>query len=152
MLIGEKAPNFSLPSETKKNVTLNDFAGQRLVIFFYPRDDTSGCTKEAIAFGENLAEFSALNTSVIGVSKDTIKSHQKFITKHDLKIPLLSDEKDQMCEDYGVWKEKKMYGKTYLGIERSTFLIDENAKFAAIWNKVKVAGHVEDVLSTLKGL
>ncbi|MEO0388632.1 MAG: peroxiredoxin, partial [Pseudomonadota bacterium] len=120
--IGHTAPAFSLPRDGGDVVSLQDFAGSPLVVFFYPKDDTSGCTKEAVAFTTLLDDFAALGAKVIGVSKDSVKKHEKFVAKHGLGMPLLSDEDGDMCERYGVWKEKSMYGKTYMGIERSTFL------------------------------
>ena len=147
--VGDIAPDFSLPSNGGNTVSLNDFKGKKLIVFFYPRDNTPGCTKEACGFNSLLPDFSKINVRVIGVSKDSLKSHDKFATKFDLSFPLLSDEDGTMCEDYGVWKEKSMYGKKYMGIERSTFLIDENGKIAAAWSKVKVPGHVEEVFDKL---
>ncbi len=153
--IGDGAPNFSLPADNinggGKNYTLKDFAGKSLVLYFYPKDDTSGCTKQAIAFTENLAEFDALNCAIIGVSKDDIKAHDKFIDKHQLKIPLLSDPDTITCQAYGVWVEKSMYGRKYMGVERSTFLIDADGKIKNIWRKVKVPEHEQDVLKVLRG-
>ena len=143
---GSAAPDFSIPSDSGENVTLSSFKGKQIVLYFYPRDDTSGCTKEAIAFTDLLKEFEAQNTVVLGVSADTIAKHQKFKTKHDLKVTLLSDEQNDLTTAYGVWVEKSMYGKKYMGIERATYLIDKNAKVAKIWRKVKVAGHAEAVL------
>ncbi|MEO0911755.1 MAG: peroxiredoxin, partial [Pseudomonadota bacterium] len=116
---GTPAPDFSLPRDGGETVSLGDFAGKPLVLFFYPKDDTSGCTKEAIAFTGLASEFEALGVSILGISKDSVKKHEKFIAKHELGMPLLSDEEGDMCERYGVWKEKSMYGKTYMGIERS---------------------------------
>lgn len=150
--IGEKSPGFRLPRDGGETVGLDDYKGKTLVIFFYPKDDTSGCTKEAIGFTENLDAFHALGASVIGVSKDTVAKHDKFVVKHNLKVPLLSDAEGQMCEDFGVWKEKSMYGKTYMGIERSTFMIDKNSIIQNIWTKVRVNGHVEDVLKAVQSL
>lgn len=150
---GDKAPNFSLPSDDQdKEIKLSDFKGQKLVLFFYPKDNTPGCTKESCAFRDLKADFEAENTAVIGISKNSLKDHDKFRSKHGLNFPLLSDENGTMCEDYGVWVEKSMYGKTYMGIERSTFLIDENSTIVKAWHKVKVDGHVDDVLETIKRL
>ncbi|MEX0285430.1 MAG: thioredoxin-dependent thiol peroxidase [Paracoccaceae bacterium] len=148
---GDKAPDFTLPRDGGESVTLSDLRGSKVVLFFYPRDDTSGCTKEAIGFSEHLAAFEAAGVKVFGVSKDSVKSHDKFVAKHDLTVPLLSDEDGQTCEDYGVWKEKKMYGKTFMGIERTTVLIDGDGNVAERWNKVKVPGHVEAVLEAVEG-
>lgn len=149
---GDTAPAFSLPKNGGENVTLDDFKGQKVVLFFYPRDDTSGCTKEAIGFSEELDAFTAAGAVVLGVSKDSIASHDKFVAKHNLTTPLVSDENGSMCEDYGVWKEKSMYGKKFMGIERSTFLIDSDGKIAQVWRKVKVPGHVDAVLDAVKTL
>ena len=121
-----------------------------VVLFFYPRDDTSGCTKEALAFTALQADFAALGAQVVGISKDSVASRDKFVAKYQLTIPLLSDENDTVSETFGVWKEKSMYGKTYMGIERSTFLIDRDGQIAKEWRKVKVPGHAEAVLQTLK--
>ena len=122
------------------------------MLYFYPKDDTPGCTKEAIAFTEHLAEFEAAGAIVVGASKDTAAKHDKFIAKHDLAVTLVSDAEGTMCEDYGVWVEKNMYGKTYMGIERATFLIDATGVVRQIWRKVKVPGHVEAVLDAVKAL
>lgn len=150
--VGDSAPAISLPRDGGDIVNLSDYAGKNVVLYFYPRDDTSGCTKEAIGFTENLDAFAALDTVVIGVSKDPVKKHDKFIAKHGLKVILLSDEESDVCERYGIWVEKSMYGKTYMGIERATFLIDTNGKIAQIWNKVRVPGHVDAVLDAVRGL
>lgn len=150
--VGDSAPAISLPRDGGDIVNLSDYAGKNVVLYFYPRDDTSGCTKEAIGFTENLDAFAALDTVVIGVSKDPVKKHDKFIAKHGLKVILLSDEEGDVCERYGIWVEKSMYGKTYMGIERATFLIDTNGKIAQIWNKVRVPGHVDAVLDAVRGL
>lgn len=150
--IGDSAPGFTLPVSGGNTVCLGDFAGKNLVIYFYPKDDTPGCTKEAIGFTELKAEFDAANTAILGISKDTVAKHDKFIAKHDLGIALGSDENGDMINAYGVWVEKKMYGKTYMGIERSTFLIDPDGKIANVWRKVRVKGHVEAVLDAAKTL
>ena len=149
--ISDPAPDFTLPRDGGDTVTLSDLRGKAVVLFFYPRDDTSGCTKESIGFSEHLQEFADSNTLVFGISKDSLKSHDKFVAKHSLTVPLLSDENGSVCEDYGTWVEKKMYGKTYMGIERSTFLIDAEGKIAHVWRKVKVPGHVEAVLDAARG-
>lgn len=151
LTIGDTAPDFTLPTDGNGEITLSSLQGQKVVIFFYPRDDTPGCTKESCAFSEALPAFGTLNTQIIGISKDSIKKHDKFKGKYNLQFPLASDENGTTCEDYGVWKEKNMYGKKYMGIERSTFLIDENGKITAIWRKVKVAEHVETVQNTIQG-
>lgn len=147
---GSKAPDFSLPASGDTHISLSDYKGQKLVLYFYPKDNTPGCTKESCGFNESLNDFNSINTAVLGVSKDSLKSHEKFINKYDLKFPLVSDEEGTMCEDYGVWVEKSMYGRTYMGIQRATFLIDENGVIEHIWPKVKVPGHVEDVLNVIK--
>lgn len=150
--IGQKSPNFNLPSTQNGSLGLSNFLGKSLIIFFYPKDDTKGCTVEAIDFSTHLDQFQAQNTTVIGVSKDTIEKHEKFIHKHGLTIPLLSDADGQMCEDFGVWKEKSMYGRQYMGIERTTFLINPIGEIQHIWHKVRVKGHVENVLETVRSL
>ena len=150
--ISAPAPDFTLPQDGEDNVTLSKLAGSAVVLFFYPRDDTPGCTKESIGFSERLQEFADAGARVFGISKDSLKKHGKFSTKHNLTVPLLSDEHDGVCEAYGIWKEKNMYGKTYMGIERTTVLIDAAGNIARIWPKVKVAGHVEDVLEAVKSL
>ncbi|WP_391481754.1 thioredoxin-dependent thiol peroxidase [Nereida sp. NH-UV-3] len=150
--IGDTAPTFTLPRDGGKQVSLADYAGQAVVLYFYPRDDTPGCTKEAIGFTEMAAEFTAANTVVIGASKDSVKKHDKFRDKHSLGVVLVSDAESDLCETYGVWTEKNMYGKTYMGIERATFLIGPDGKIAQIWRKVKVPGHVEAVLEAARAL
>ena len=150
--IGDTAPAFTLPRDGGEQVSLTDYAGQAVVLYFYPRDDTPGCTKEAIGFTEMAAEFAAANTVVIGASKDSVKKHDKFREKHSLGVVLVSDEESDLCETYGVWVEKNMYGKTYMGIERATFLIGPDGKIAQIWRKVKVPGHVEAVLEAARAL
>jgi peroxiredoxin Q/BCP len=144
---GDTAPDFTLPDDSGSTVTLSDYRGQQVVLFFYPRDDTSGCTKEAIGFSEQLNAFEKAGALVFGISKDSISSHEKFRGKHKLQVPLLSDEDQDICEKYGVWAEKKMYGKTFMGIVRSTFVIDADGKLSRIWRKVKVPGHVDEVLT-----
>ena len=144
------APIVILPNEIGNIIDLKNFRPNSIVLFFYPRDNTSGCTKEAKDFTENLTLFNSLNVSVFGISKDSIESHEKFIKKQNLAITLLSDKNGNVCEDFGVWKEKSMYGKTYMGIERSTFIIDGNGLIVKEWRKVKVAGHVNEVLEEIK--
>jgi peroxiredoxin Q/BCP len=148
----ETAPDFTLPRDGGETVTLSALRPAPVVLFFYPRDDTSGCTKENIAFSHLYQQFLDLGVQVFGISKDSVSSHEKFMAKKDLTVPLLSDENGTTCEDYGVWKEKKMYGKTFMGIERTTVLIDGNGKIVRAWPKVKVDGHAEDVLETAKSL
>ena len=146
------APQVHLPRDGGYFLNLEDLRPAKVVLFFYPRDNTSSCTIEAKTFTSFLSQFEALDTRVIGISKDNIKSHDKFVSKHNLKIPLLSDENNNVCESFNVWKEKSMYGKTYFGIERSTFLIDSDGQVVREWRKIKVSGHVEAVLEALKEL
>tara|TARA_B000000565_G_scaffold23704_1_gene16282 strand:+ start:127 stop:588 length:462 start_codon:yes stop_codon:yes gene_type:complete len=146
------APDVILPNETGDIIDIKDFRPNMVVLFFYPRDNTSGCTREAKDFTENTELFNNLNINVFGISKDSITSHEKFIKKQNLKMPLLSDEAGSVCEDFGVWKEKSMYGKIYMGIERSTFIIDGSGSVTHEWRKVKVANHVAEVLETVKKL
>lgn len=148
--IGDQAPAISLPRDGGETVNLSDFAGKKVVLYFYPKDDTPGCTKEAIGFTDVVDEFAALDTVILGVSKDSVKKHDKFVAKHDLKIALLSDEDGDVCERYGTWVEKNMYGKTYMGIERATYLIGADGKIAQIWRKVRVPGHVDAVLDAVR--
>ena len=149
---GQTAPNFTLPDDTGEAVSLENFLGTNIVLYFYPRDDTPGCTKEAIGFTELTSAFTQQNTVVIGISKDTVAKHKKFRAKYELGVALLSDADAQTCEDYGVWVEKAMYGRKYMGIERATFLIDTNGAIAQIWRKVKVPGHVDAVLAAAQEL
>ena len=144
------APSVILPNETGKIIDLKNLRPNLIVLFFYPRDNTSGCTREAKDFTENLKLFNSAKASVFGVSKDSINSHEKFIKKQDLAISLLSDENGTVCEDFGVWKEKSMYGKTYMGIERSTFIIDGKGLVIKEWRKVKVAEHVNEILQVIE--
>ena len=148
------APDFTLPVEGVPDgeVTLSALRGTPVVLFFYPRDDTSGCTKENEAFTALQGEFDALGVKLFGVSKDSMASHAKFMAKKSLTVPLISDQHGTMSEDYGVWKEKSMYGKKFMGIERSTFLIDADGKIAREWRKVKVPGHAEEVLEAARTL
>lgn len=150
--VSAPAPDFTLPQTTGDDVTLSALKGQAVVLYFYPRDDTPGCTKESIAFSTHLQEFADAGARVFGVSKDSVAKHWKFTTKHELSVPLLSDEHGTVCEDYGVWKEKNMYGKVYMGIERTTVLIKSDGTIAQIWPKVKVPNHVEAVLDAVKSL
>ncbi len=146
------APDVILPNETGDIIDIKDFRPNMVVLFFYPRDNTSGCTREAKDFTENIELFNNLNINVFGISKDSITSHEKFVKKQNLTVPLLSDEAGSVCEDFGVWKEKSMYGKIYMGIERSTFIIDGSGSVTHEWRKVKVANHVTEVLETVKKL
>ena len=150
--VGKKVPNFKIPIENGKNISLKDFSGKNVVIFFYPKDDTPGCTKEACGFRDENKTFNKKNTFIIGISKDSLKKHQKFIQKHDLNFILGSDEESNICEKFDVWKEKSMYGKKYMGIERSTFLINTEGVLIKEWRKVKVTNHVEEVLSVVNDL
>lgn len=146
------APDFTLPDSFGADFTLSAQAPTAVVLYFYPKDDTPGCTKEGLEFSALADDFAAIDTLVVGVSKDSVKKHEKFKTKHDLTVMLVSDEQGQVCEDYGTWVEKKMYGKTYMGIERATFLIDRQGQIVKEWRKVKVPGHAADVLKDAKAL
>lgn len=148
--VGAKAPDFSLPDQDGSTVTLKSLKGKQVVLYFYPKDDTSGCTKEACDFRDSLAPIKKAGAVVLGVSKDGKASHQKFIAKYGLPFALLSDEETVACNAYGVYKEKSMYGRKYMGIERSTFVIDATGRVKALWRKVKVPGHVDEVLAALK--
>lgn len=150
--VGQPAPAITLPRDGEGEVSLSDYLGKIVVLYFYPRDDTSGCTLQAQEFTAELAPFAAAGAVVIGISKDSVKSHDKFRDKHALGVILLSDEKGDVTERYGAWVEKSMYGKKYMGIDRSTFLIDRDGKLARIWRKVKVPGHVAEVLAAVKEL
>ena len=150
--VGDKAPSFTLPADGGGKVSLKDLKGKKVVLYFYPKDDTSGCTAEACAFRDILPDFSKVKAAIIGISRDSVASHDKFKKKFDLTFPLASDEAGKVCEAYGTWVEKSMYGKKYMGIERSTFLINEKGVIRAIWRKVKVPGHAEDVLKAAEAL
>ena len=147
--IGHKAPDFILTSGNGKTISLKDFSGKKLVLYFYPKDNTSGCTKEACSFESNLTTIKKKGAVVVGVSADSADSHVKFAEKNKLTFPLLSDEKKSTIKAYGVWKEKSMYGKKYFGIERTTVVIDEKGIVTHIFNKVKVDGHISEVLAVL---
>ena len=149
---GDTAPGFDMPRDGGGRVRLADLKGGPVVLFFYPKDDTSGCTKEAVGFTEAKPEFDALGAAIVGVSRDSAASHDKFVAKHDLGVILGSDEDGSVTEAYDVWKQKSMYGKTYMGIERSTFLIDAEGRIAQVWRKVKVPGHVDEVLAAARSL
>ena len=149
---GSTAPEIDLPTDNGGHFKLSDMRGETVLVYFYPKDDTSGCTAQACGFNENLKGLERLGVAVVGVSKDSVKKHDKFKEKYDLKFSLASDENSDVCERYGVWAEKSMYGKKYMGIERTTFLIDAKGKIVKIWPKVKVPGHVDDVLAELKAL
>jgi peroxiredoxin Q/BCP len=147
---GDRAPDFDLPTDGGGRVKLSDYAGAQLVLYFYPKDDTPGCTTEAIGFSEAAPDFEAAGTRILGVSKDSVKSHDRFKAKHGLGFALASDETGAMVEAYGAWVEKSLYGRQYMGIERCTFLIDASGAVRAVWRKVKVAGHVEAVLAAAR--
>lgn len=147
---GDKAPDFSMPTDGGGSVSLKDLKGKKVVLYFYPKDDTPGCTKEACGFRDALPDFSGADAEIIGVSKDSVAKHDKFKAKHELPFTLASDEDGSVCEAYGTWVEKSMYGRKYMGIDRATFLIDRDGKIAQVWRKVKVPGHVEEVLETAR--
>jgi peroxiredoxin Q/BCP len=149
---GQKAPGFSLPRDGGDTVTLADYAGRKLVLFFYPRADTPGCTREAIDFTRLAEAFSAAGTAVLGISADPLKAQEKFRDKHKLAIPLISDEKHEVLEAYGAWGEKSMYGKSFLGVLRTTILIGADGKVARIWRNIRVDGHADDVLEAARSL
>jgi peroxiredoxin Q/BCP len=149
---GQIAPDFTLPRDGGGTVTLSALRPGKVVLYFYPKDDTPGCTLEAQDFTARLADFTAAGATVIGLSKDSVKAHDKFCKKHGLSIVLASDEGGSTCEDYGVWLEKSMYGKTYMGIERTTVLIDGAGVVARVWNKVSVKGHADEVLVAVRAL
>jgi peroxiredoxin Q/BCP len=150
--IGKKAPAFSLPATGDKTIALKDLKGKNLVLYFYPKDSTPGCTTEGQDFRDLYPQFQKLNTEILGVSRDSLKRHENFKTKQGFPFELLSDEEEELCQKYDVIKEKKLYGKTFMGIERSTFLIDEKGVLRAEWRKVKVKGHVDEVLEAVKQL
>lgn len=149
---GQEAPNFDLPRDGGGVLSLSELKGKKVVLYFYPKDDTSGCTAEAIDFSGLKPEFESAGTMVIGMSPDSVKSHDKFKSKHDLSVELVSDEERKTLEAYGVWVEKSMYGRKYMGVERSTFLIGPDGKIARIWRKVKVPGHAKEVLAAARDL
>lgn len=149
--VGDIAPDFTLPRDGGGEVTLSDLRGRPVVLYFYPKDDTSGCTKQACGFKDALPDFQKLDAEIVGMSPDSVKRHDKFKDKYDLPFTLASDEEKEVLQTYGVWIEKSMYGRKYMGVERSTFLIDAEGKVSAVWRKVKVPGHVDAVLKTLTG-
>ena len=149
---GKKAPAFTMPTDGGGKVSLKDLAGQNVVLYFYPKDDTPGCTKEACGFRDALPDFGKLDATVIGVSKDSVTRHDKFKTKYELPFTLASDADGKVCDKYGTWVEKSLYGRKYMGIERATFLIDGKGVVRKVWRKVKVAGHVEAVLEAVAAL
>ncbi|MCA0927365.1 peroxiredoxin [Ruegeria profundi] len=150
--VSDIAPDFTLPRDGGGEVSLSAMRGGVVVLFFYPRDDTPGCTKESTGFSEQLQAFADAGAHVFGISRDSVAKHDKFVAKHNLTTPLLSDEGSTVCEDYGVWVEKNMYGKKSMGIERSTFIIDAEGKIAKVWRKVKVPGHVNEVLEAVRAM
>lgn len=150
--IGEQAPDFNLPSDSGKTIALSTLKGKPVVVYFYPKDDTSGCTAEAIDFSRLKPEFDKLGVRVVGLSPDSAEKHAKFRKKHELTVDLAADEDKTALEAYGVWVEKSMYGRKYMGVERTTFLIDAEGRIARVWNKVKVTGHAEDVLKAAQAL
>ncbi len=147
----KKAPQFTLPDQTGKKISLKDFKGKKVVLYFYPKDNTPGCTKEACDFRDSIEDFKKIKAVVLGVSPDSVESHKKFAEKYDLPFPLLSDPEKKVLNKYGVWKEKSMYGRKYMGVERTTVVIDENGKIMKIFPKVKVKGHVDQVKKILEG-
>ena len=148
---GAKAPDFSLPANAGEHVALTDFAGRWLVLYFYPKDNTPGCTTEALDFTRLAGDFATAGAAILGISRDSPARHDKFIAKHDLGIPLASDEDGSVCDAYGVWVEKNLYGRKYMGIERTTFLIDPEGVIEHVWRKVRVKAHAQTVLATLQG-
>ncbi|WP_137131223.1 thioredoxin-dependent thiol peroxidase [Rhizobium sp. FY34] len=152
LAIGSPAPGFTLPRDGGATISLSDYAGRPVVVYFYPKDDTSGCTTEAIAFTALAEQFAAAGATVIGISPDSVAKHDKFVKKHGLSVALGADEEQVVANAYGVWKQKSMYGKTYMGIERSTFLVAADGTIARIWPKVKVPGHAEEVLEAVNAL
>ncbi len=148
--VGKKAPDFILPDQDGKKVSLKDFKGKKIILYFYPKDNTSGCTKEACSFRDDFPKFKKTDAVILGVSPDSVSSHKKFAEKFNLPFTLLSDEEKKVLELYNVWKEKSMYGKKYMGVERTTYIIDETSKIKKIFNKVKVDGHNLEVMEALK--
>ncbi len=152
MTAGEKAPDFTLPDQNGNPVTLSSFRGKKVILYFYPKDNTSGCTKEACDFRDHFPDFSSADAVILGVSKDGQKSHANFAAKYQLPFTLLSDESTEVMQQYGVWQEKSMYGRKYMGTVRTTFLIDEQGVIQKVWPKVRVTGHAEQVLAALREL
>ena len=150
--VGSTAPDFTMPTDGGGSVTLSSLRGRPVVLYFYPKDDTSGCTSEACGFRDALPDFSGVDAVIIGVSKDSVASHDKFKAKHELPFTLASDTDGSVCEAYGTWVEKSMYGRKYMGIDRATFLIDKDGVLRGVWRKVKVTGHVAAVLKAVKAL
>jgi peroxiredoxin Q/BCP len=152
LTIGDKAPDFIIATDGGGTFCLSEMVGHNVIIYFYPKDDTPGCTKEACEFRDSLPDFSKSAAKIIGISKDTVAKHDKFKSKYELPFTLGADLEGDVCEAYGTWVEKSMYGRQYMGIERATFLIDKEGVLQGIWRKVKVKGHVEEVLSTVQNL
>jgi peroxiredoxin Q/BCP len=152
LAIGDAAPDFDLEADGDSRFTLSDLKGKPVVVYFYPKDNTPGCTKEAIAFTDNIDAFKDLGATIVGISPDSARKHDNFIAKHNLAVRLGADTDNATAEEYGVWVEKSMYGKKYMGVERATFLVDADGKIAQIWRKVKVPGHAEAVLEAVKAL
>jgi peroxiredoxin Q/BCP len=149
---GDRAPAFTLPGESGEDISLADFKGRKLVLYFYPKADTPGCTREAMDFSQLAKSFAKAGTAVVGVSADPVRALGRFREKHDLKVPLLSDETHAMLEAYGVWGKKSMYGRTFMGVKRTTVLIGPDGRIAKVWQNVKVPGHAEEVLAAAKAL
>jgi peroxiredoxin Q/BCP len=147
---GDKAPDFTLPTDGGGTVTLSKLKGKKVVLYFYPKDDTSGCTAEACGFRDTFPNFRKIDATVVGISRDSVASHDKFKKKYELPFTLAADIEGEVTEKYGVWVEKSMYGRKYMGIERATFLVDEKGVVRKVWHKVKVPGHVDDVLAAVK--
>ena len=150
--VGDKAPDFELPANGSEILSLSDFVGKTVVLYFYPKDMTPGCTTESENFRDNFRDFETAGAAIIGASKDSVARHDKFVAKLDLPFPLVSDEEGTLCEDYGVWQKKKLYGREFMGIVRSTFVIDGTGIIRHIWPKVKVKGHVNEVLAAIRSL
>jgi peroxiredoxin Q/BCP len=151
-LVGSKSPNFTASTDSNGSISLKDLRGKTVILYFYPKDDTSGCTAEACDFRDNMQRLTSSGAVVLGVSPDSPKSHDKFKQKYELNFALLSDESHEICESYGVWVEKSMYGRKYMGVERSTFVINAEGVLAHEWRKVKVPGHVDEVLAAVQSL
>jgi len=152
LTIGDKAPDFTLPTDGNGTVALKAQRGKSVIVYFYPKDDTSGCTKEACGFRDAMPDFSKIDATIIGISKDSVRAHDKFKQKYALPFTLASDESGEVCEKYGVWVQKSMYGRKYMGIERTTVLIDGKGVIRGLWPKVKIDGHVDEVLAAAKAL
>jgi peroxiredoxin Q/BCP len=150
--VGDKAPDFTLPTDGGEKLTLKKLKGQPVVVYFYPKDDTPGCTMEAQAFAAAHKKFEKAGAAIVGISKDSVKRHDNFKKKYELPFTLVSDEEGKACDSFGVWVQKKLYGREYMGIERATFLIDAEGKVARVWHKVKVKGHADEVLAAVKEL